>query len=78
MKNLKIICPDCKKEIDSLKYSSNVFTVQNFTIEDDEPSYSSMEEFGDHSNEEYHCPYCDHIIATSEKKAILFLKTGSI
>lgn len=65
------ICPYCEEEIDSFVYYSKV-EAQQYYYGDKE--YSAIEDLGEHTEEEYCCPECRRIIATSEKDADKFLK----
>lgn len=67
------ICPKCKEKIENLSYNSKVSVTQIFSIEEKIASYSSMGDYGDHSEEEYKCPECYETIATNEKDAFKFL-----
>lgn len=67
-------CPKCKKEIEELTYASKVEVSQTFGVDDGKPTYSEMDDYGNHSNEEYVCPECNQTLFTDEDKAIEFLK----
>lgn len=68
-------CPECEKEIVGLEYYSKVEAVQRFKIDSNSmPEYSEMSDFGEHQDDEYCCPECGQIVATTEEDAIKVLE----
>ena len=74
----KIICPDCKKEIEGLKYYSKVEVTQDCYLDGSLMSYEAMDDYGDHTDETYACPECDKVLATNEEDAIKILRGKKI
>ena len=68
------VCPKCNKKIDSLLYFSKVEVSQDFDLDNGEPNYGSMEDFGDHTDDHYACPECFETICTEEEDAVQFMK----
>lgn len=66
-------CPKCERKIEDLNYNSKVAVWQKFSVSNGEPDYGAMEDYGEHYDETYCCPYCDKVIATNEKDAIKIL-----
>jgi DNA-directed RNA polymerase subunit RPC12/RpoP len=58
-------CSACGKEIDHLIYYSKVEATQTFNGED----YSAIDDLGEHTDDEYHCPECDGLLTKDEEIA---------
>lgn len=68
-------CPKCKKEIEQLSYNSHVSVTQDFDVNPNgTTNYSAMDDFGEHINERYKCPYCYETLFISEEMATKFLR----
>jgi predicted RNA-binding Zn-ribbon protein involved in translation (DUF1610 family) len=65
------VCPNCKKQIDCLKYSATVIESGIFAI-DGKCSIHKIDEI-DIDDVEYKCPICDKVITHCEKEARIFL-----
>jgi predicted RNA-binding Zn-ribbon protein involved in translation (DUF1610 family) len=66
-----VVCPNCKKQIDHLKYSATVIESGIFMI-DSKCSIHKMDGI-DIDNVEYRCPICNKVITHCEKEARIFL-----
>jgi hypothetical protein len=67
-------CQKCKKEIKELIYNSKVEVSQTFELdENNKVNYGSMEDYGDHYDDEYSCPNCDTVLFRDEDTATKFL-----
>lgn len=68
------ICPKCNIKIDSLTYFSKVETSQDFELDEKgRPHYSGIDEYGDHSDDQYACPECYEVLFTEEHEVVKFL-----
>jgi hypothetical protein len=65
------ICPNCKKQIDCLRYLVTVIESGIFIIDGECCNHKTDER--DIDNIEYRCPECDTIITHCEKEAMIFL-----
>lgn len=71
------ICPKCNKEIDELIYYSKVEVSQNCRLDNKgNMEYDAFDDPGEHSDEEYACPYCNEALAGTEVNAIKILKSS--
>lgn len=71
-------CTKCGKEISRLSYNSSVQVTQIFSWEDGRTDYSVMDDYGDHSDEEYKCPECYETLAANEEGAIKVLNNKEV
>ncbi len=76
MNDKPVECPHCKEEISGLNYSDKAVRFMSFYLSDYngeaicEYDLTTLES---DSEEEYHCPECDKLIAESEEVAKAFL-----
>ena len=64
-------CRFCKEKLGYLTYFSKVAVSQDYSGSGE---YGMMEDFGDHSEDSYNCPYCYERLAASEEEADKVLK----
>ena len=66
-------CPHCGAEISYLYHYCKEYTKYMFELDGEEPSYVYLDT--DYAEaEEWTCPHCEKVIATTEEEAIKFLK----
>ena len=71
-----VICPKCKKEIDSLNNFQSGEAHYHLWINGNSPHYEEKEFQPDNKVNDYECPECSEVLFTDEDKAIAFLKGG--
>jgi hypothetical protein len=70
----KLICPKCKKEMNSLKISADVEITAYLSLDKDGYLDFEEDERGDWENTEYYCSECGETLFKTEEEAISFLK----
>ncbi len=70
-------CPKCKEEVEELTYNCNLIEVGSFFLQDKTDPFYDSSSYENASDFEFHCPYCDEKLFTSEANALAFLKEES-
>ena len=71
---LKIICPKCKEEIETLQNVVSGSYRYDLYIDDGSENYEGKDFVEDNNVNEFWCPECKEVLFTDEDKAIKFLK----
>ena len=74
----EIICHKCGGELNNLMYNSKVEVSQVFSLNNGVGDYEAMDNYGNHSDDNYTCPHCSRTLATSEEDAIRILREQNI
>ena len=67
-------CPNCGTEISCLNNYCSQEHKYVFCLVDDKPEYTEIRWYPTEHTNDYCCPECLEVIATSEDRAIRFLK----
>ena len=67
-------CPECKNEIEDLRYSTKINSYGVLFVDDKGNSDYDTKDFGDWEDTEFACPRCNKVLFVDSSEAEEFLK----